>query len=218
LFNSEQYPELSYTPCENGFAAAIPGDFNNTFRCDNVDLYHFLPHSALGSNAGHGSSSWGWTSEDGREFVALGQYDGTAFAEISSEGKLIYLGRLPQYDSIGSNWREVRIVGDIMVVGSEAIKHGIQIFDMKKILELDPEAPHVFSQDDLESHWGLKYNSTDGSEVPFWDYLPVGRTHNVVVNHELKYAMAVGSVGGNETIRVRDNLPCKGGLIFLNLE
>ncbi|KAL2206179.1 hypothetical protein CC79DRAFT_856287 [Sarocladium strictum] len=218
LFNSEQYPELSYTPCENGFAAAIPGDFNNTFRCDNVDLYHFLPHSALGSNAGHGSSSWGWTSEDGREFVALGQYDGTAFAEISSEGKLIYLGRLPQYDSIGSNWREVRIVGDIMVVGSEAIKHGIQIFDMKKILELDPEAPHVFSQDDLESHWGLKYNSTDGSEVPFWDYLPVGRTHNVVVNHELKYAMAVGSVGGNETIRVRDNLPCKGGLIFLNLD
>lgn len=88
---------------------------------------------------------------------------------------------------------------------------------MKKVLDLDPASPTTFSQDDLESHWGLRYNSTDGSEVPFWDYLPVGRTHNVVVNHELKYAMAVGSVGGNETIRVRDNLPCKGGLIFLDL-
>jgi hypothetical protein len=33
---SSQYPELGYTKCENGFAAAIPGDVNNTFRCNNV--------------------------------------------------------------------------------------------------------------------------------------------------------------------------------------
>lgn len=90
-----------------------------------MDLHHFLPHSQLGSTEGRGSSSWGWTSEDGREIVALGQYDGTAFAEISSEGKLIYLGRLPQYDAIGSQWREVRVVGDLLIVGSEAIKHGM---------------------------------------------------------------------------------------------
>lgn len=103
---------------------------------------------------------------------------------------MVYLGRLPQYDDIGSRWREVRVVGDLLVVGSEAIKHGIQIFDMRKVLDLDPASPTTFTQDDLESHWGLKYNSTDGSEVPFWDYLPVGRTHNVVVNHELKYAFS----------------------------
>lgn len=34
--DSAQYPELGYTKCENGFAAAIPGDANNTFRCNNV--------------------------------------------------------------------------------------------------------------------------------------------------------------------------------------
>lgn len=34
--DSEQYPELGYTPCVDGFAAAIPGDANNTFRCSNV--------------------------------------------------------------------------------------------------------------------------------------------------------------------------------------
>jgi len=34
--DSSQYPELGYTKCENGFAAAIPGDKNNTFRCNNV--------------------------------------------------------------------------------------------------------------------------------------------------------------------------------------
>lgn len=91
---------------------------------------------------------------------------------------------------------------DYVVIGSEAINHGVQIFDMKKLLTLDPANPHTFSQDDLTGHW---------------NELPVGRTHNIVVNQELNYAMAVGSVGGNETIRVRDELPCRGGLIFLNM-
>ncbi|KAH7311336.1 hypothetical protein B0I35DRAFT_377428 [Stachybotrys elegans] len=204
MMESSQYPELGYTPCVNGFAAAIPGDDHNTFRCRNIDLYHFLSHAELGSWGGRGSSSWGWTSADGREIVALGQYDGTAFAEITSEGKLVYLGRLPQYDSIGSNWREIRIVGDIAVIGSEAIEHGVQFFDMKKVLDLDPTNPKNFTQDDLTGHW---------------DDLPVGRTHNIVVNHELNYAVAVGSVAGNATIRVRDPrlMPCRGGLIFLDI-
>lgn len=47
----------------------------------------------------------GWTSKDGREFVAIGQQDGAAFAEITKEGKLSYLGRLPQY-STPSTWYE----------------------------------------------------------------------------------------------------------------
>ncbi|KAH8730088.1 hypothetical protein GQ44DRAFT_747098 [Phaeosphaeriaceae sp. PMI808] len=200
--DSSKYPELSYTPCENGFAAAIPGDTNNTFRCNNIDLYHFLPHAALGSSQGQGSSSWGWTSADGREFVAIGQFDGTAFAEISSEGKLVYLGRLPQYDRIGSRWREIRVLRDYVVIGSEAINSGVQFFDMKKLLDLDPKNPKNFTQNDLTGHW---------------NELPVGRTHNIVVNEELNYAMAVGSVGGNETIRVRGDLPCRGGIIFIDM-
>jgi hypothetical protein len=38
LMNSALYPELGYTPCVNGFAEAIPGDVNNTFRCRNVSI------------------------------------------------------------------------------------------------------------------------------------------------------------------------------------
>lgn len=34
--DSSRYPELNYTPCKDGFAAAIPGDRNNTFKCNNV--------------------------------------------------------------------------------------------------------------------------------------------------------------------------------------
>jgi hypothetical protein len=74
--------------------------------------------------------SSGWTSDDGREFVAIGQQDGAAFAEVTKEGKLSYLGRLPQY-STPSTWREIRGQNNLMIIGSEAVDHGIQIFDMK---------------------------------------------------------------------------------------
>lgn len=55
-----------------------------------INLYHSLSHADLGSkHAGRGSSSWGWTAHDGREFTAIGQYDGTALADISKEGKFV---------------------------------------------------------------------------------------------------------------------------------
>jgi len=180
-----------------------------------MDLYHFRSHASLGSAVqGQASSSWGWTSADGREFVAIGQFDGTAFVEISSEGKMIYLGRLPTWDALGARWREIRVVKDLLVVGSEAFAHGIQLFDLTKLLTLDPANPTTFSQDDLASHWGV---TSQGNASEPWDKLPVGRTHNVVVNEELGYALAVGSVGGNVTTRVRENMPCNGGLIFLDI-
>lgn len=36
--DSSKYPELGHTPCVDGFAAAVPGDVNNTFKCNNVSL------------------------------------------------------------------------------------------------------------------------------------------------------------------------------------
>lgn len=194
LMNSALYPELGYTECNDGIAEAIKGDRNNTFRCSNADLYHFLSHADLGSAMGEGSSSWGWTSSDGREFVAIGQADGTAFVEITSKGKMIYLGRLPQY-SEPSIWREIRGYKNYMLIGSEAVGHGVQIFDMEKLLDVDPEEPVLFdAKGDLAGHF---------------NDLPVGRTHNVVVNEELGYAVSVGAAP-------RDSA-CKSGLIFIDL-
>ncbi|KAH7049178.1 hypothetical protein B0J12DRAFT_574275 [Macrophomina phaseolina] len=193
-FESAQYPELSYTPCVDGLAVAIEGDANNTFRCNNLDLVHFLSHADLGSNGGEGSSSWGWESPDGREFIAIGQSDGAAFAEISPEGKLIYLGRLPQY-SVPAIWREIRAYKNYMIIGSEAVGHNIQIFDMTKLLDVDPANPVVFSND--EDLTGL------------FTGLPIGRTHNVVVNEETNWAYAVGAQPRSDS--------CASGLIFIDL-
>lgn len=104
-----------------------------------IDFYSFLSHGQMGSakNQSEGSSSWGWTSPDGRELVAVGQSDGAAFVEISKEGKLLYLGRLPQY-STPAIWREIRGYKNYMVIGSEAVGHNIQVFDMTKV------GPHDF--------------------------------------------------------------------------
>lgn len=118
--------------CVNGVAEVISGDANNTFKCNKVDFYDFKSHSDLGSTAGEGSSSWGWTSPDGREFAIIAQADGAAFAEITSAGKLVYLGRLPQY-STQSIWRELRGYKNYVVIGSEASRHGVQIFDLTKV-------------------------------------------------------------------------------------
>ena len=159
-----------------------------------IDLYHFLPHSSLGSKLGFGSGSWGWTSKDGREFVAIGQRDGAAFAEISKEGKLIYLGRLPQY-SAPDQWRELRGHNDYVIIGSEAVNHGIQIFDWKKLLTIDPANPVTFSNDkDLAGHF---------------KGLPVGRTHNVVTNPAGNFIYSVGAAPRSHA--------CKSGIIFIDI-
>lgn len=99
-----------------------------------VDFYDFVSHANLGSKNGEGSSSWGWTSPTGREFVVIAQEDGAAFAEITSAGKLVYLGRLPQARGAATSiWREIRGYKNYMIIGSEASDHGVQIFDMSKV-------------------------------------------------------------------------------------
>lgn len=78
-----------------------------------------------------------------REFVAIGQSDGTAFAEIVgtgpwNEGKkagtLDYIGRLPYpKTSEPSTWKEIKSYKHYAVIGSEAPGHGVQLFDMYKV-------------------------------------------------------------------------------------
>jgi hypothetical protein len=119
--------------CQGRRPHIIVGRFLNRAKTKpQVDLHSFLSHAQLGSKGGQGSSSWGWTSPEGREFVAIGQVDGAAFVEINKEGQLVYLGRLPPV-SKPAIWREIRGFKDYMIIGSESEGHGIQVFDMKKV-------------------------------------------------------------------------------------
>ncbi|KAF9497470.1 hypothetical protein BDN71DRAFT_584882 [Pleurotus eryngii] len=173
VFNSARYSKIEdFTPCVNGTA--------NEFRCSNIDLYSFYSHADLGSKTGQGSSSWGWVHE-GREYIIIAQADGAAIAEVTADGKLDYLGRLPKTpEAATAIWRELRVLDHWLIVGSEAVNHHIQIFDLRKILEITPEQkPKTF--DPRTELTGL------------FKGLPVGRTHNIVINWDRGYIVSVGS-------------------------
>jgi choice-of-anchor B domain-containing protein len=201
VFDSTQYhtfsEESDYIACKDGIAALVPNDPVNTFRCQDLDLFDFKTHAQLGNSSGAGAGSWGWTSPEGREFVAIGQEDGTAFAEVNSRGKLVYLGRLAQYGKAPkSMWREIKGYSSYILIGSEALRHGIQIFDMSRLLDVNPSTPVLFdSVEDLTGFW------VEG--------LPMGRSHNVVTNEEMKYGVATG-------FQPRDG-PLSAGLVFFDL-
>ncbi|GIZ37933.1 hypothetical protein CKM354_000136100 [Cercospora kikuchii] len=182
--------------CRNGLAVAKEGDPLQTFRCKDTDLYDFKSHAELGGNNSSGSGSWGWTFGR-REFAAIGQSDGVAFAEVTRDGKLEYLGRLPQqHTALPSQWRELKTNGNYLVVGSEAVNHGVQFFDMRKLLTLSPRNPKTFDTRTDLTGW--------------FNELPAGRSHNVVVNEELNYVVAVGAQPRNDS--------CAAGLIFIDVK
>ncbi|KAM0273866.1 hypothetical protein ACHAQH_008198 [Verticillium albo-atrum] len=185
-----------------GTAVAEKGNPMQTFRCKNMDLYDFLNHNDMGGGEAdprfpnrRGSSIWGWLAPDGRQIALIGQHTGTAFVEVSDKGKMTYLGRLPSQDPIGSSWREIRVLKDFAIIGSEAVGHNIQIFDMKKVAAIDPAKPVKFDpKTDL---------------VGLFDDLPIGRAHNVVIDWDNEYAIAVGAQPRNQT--------CAAGMEYIDL-
>ncbi|KAH7303648.1 hypothetical protein B0I35DRAFT_383692 [Stachybotrys elegans] len=189
--------------CTNGVVEAIIGDPDQTYRCNNIDLYDYKTHEELGDGNSEGSGSWGWVHE-GREFIALGHTSGTAFAEVTKEGKLRYLGRLT---ATGQQviWREIKTLGDYLIVGSEGLGAGVQIFDLKNLLYLCSSRPRTFDPETYLTSW---FNDLTETPVGL-----VGRSHNVVANEESGWIAAVGSGG-----RPGRNDTCAGGIIFINVD
>ncbi|KAJ7344031.1 hypothetical protein DFH08DRAFT_871643 [Mycena albidolilacea] len=172
-----------YTPCVDGYAGK---DVNNTYMCRNLDLYSFTPHRDLGSPRMQlGNDIWGWSAtrtSDGvtREFGLIGQFDGTAFVEVLPTGQIAYLGRLPPQSGTAI-WRDIKVIGEHAYIGSEAFGHGIQVFDLKSLL--DPsllKSPKEFNIDTDLTAW-------------YYDGLPRGSSHNLVSHAEKNLIIAVGA-------------------------
>ena len=68
----------------------------------------------------------------------------------------------------GALWKEVRSYKHYMVIGSEMVNHGVQIFDMTKLLDIDPKDP-------------VKFDPVKDVTAHFTDLPGPGRSHNVVV-------------------------------------
>lgn len=119
----------------------------------------------------------GWTSKDGREFGVVCQTDGAAFIEVLKDGSMVYLGRINTASS-SALWRDAKIIGDMAYIVADVSKHGMQVFDMKKLLEADPKNPKVYAKEDLVTH-----------------FTGFGKAHNIVANEKTNLVFNVGGDG-----------------------
>ncbi|NHF60320.1 choice-of-anchor B family protein [Flavobacteriaceae bacterium TP-CH-4] len=169
-------PTTSFEPCENGMAGDYP--------CDGYDLLGQISLSSF--NATSGNDCWGWTdSTTGREYALMGLDNGTAFVDISDEGNLVYLGKLPTATQ-SSTWRDIKVYNDHAFIVSEAPGHGMQVFDLTRLRDVS-NPPETFTAD--------------------FRYDEFGNAHNIVINEETGFAYAVGTDtfdGGGHFVDLQD--------------
>ena len=61
----------------------------------------------------------------------MGLDDGTAFVDISVPDQPVYLGKLATA-TVPSSWRDVKVFQNHAFIVSEAVNHGMQVFDLTR--------------------------------------------------------------------------------------
>ncbi|HWC27687.1 MAG TPA: choice-of-anchor B family protein [Solirubrobacteraceae bacterium] len=172
-------------PSEPLFGLACSDGFAGPFPCRGVSLESFLPLSAIGG--GQGNDIWGWTDrQTGREYALMGKTTGTAFVDIATPDRPVYLGDLPshQQDREFAVWRDIKVYSDHAYVVADKAGHGMQVFDLTRLRGAGE--PRTWTED---AH-----------------YARFGNAHNIAINEETGFAYAVGTdtcAGGLHMIDIR---------------
>jgi choice-of-anchor B domain-containing protein len=189
--------------------SACIGRSASGYSCANVDMIAHLPlNSFVTTNTGkapkEANDVWGWTSSDGREFVIWGVYEGHFFFELidtndnGSVVPLLLLGFLPSTMKTGTMQHDMKVVGNFAYMGAEQEDHGMQIFDMRRLLTVDPKNDCVSQKYCQKLDWDRLYTGTTKYRV--------GNSHNIVVNEERNFVYIVGGTNG-----------CYGGLHIVDV-
>ena len=202
-------------PCSGGTATATMAGQPVAFACNGIDLMSYLPLSSMGGATNDGASgtgtaslatTWGWTDpQTGREYALLGRSDGTAFVDVTDPVNPVYVGRLrrpttrtdaPASSVAPSSWRELKVLGSVMAVVSEAAGAGMQTFDLT----------------------GLRAYA--GTPIEFAEtgrYTGFGRAHNVLVSEASGVAIATGMQGTQNANTTTPGAGCALGLHVVSL-
>lgn len=184
--------------CVNGKA----GKGKDAYQCNKVDLHGFLSHEDLGSVEKAGNDVWGWTSPSGREFGIVGQTDGVGFVEVLKNGNLEYLGRLDT-QTTATSWRDIKVIGHHAYIGAESENHGLQIFDLEKLLDVKP----------WWNPWFWKPKVFDKNKDLTALFTGFGASHNIVAHPEANMIYAVGGRSGANS----RNTTCAGGMFMVDV-
>lgn len=163
----------SQVPCEDGLAGQYP--------CSGIDLMSVRSFEELGGvGPGNGNDCWGWTFED-REFVLFGRSDGTSIVEITDPVNPVMIADIPTA-SVPSLWRDIKVIGDVAFIVSEAGEHGIQVVDLSQVPAMEPMGP----LGTLALYTGF------------------GGAHNIVANPEADFVYGVGTDTFNGGLHIVD--------------
>ena len=177
---------MDRVPCEGGQAGE--------YACMGVDLLAYVGMDELGSS--ETNDIWGWTDPElGNEIAMVSLFDGTSFVDITDPVNPVVLGKLDTHEgTLGSDWGDIKIFEDVAYIGSEAVDHGMQIFDLVTLRE----------------YYGQKAPAGTVRSIPEQlHYDGFGSSHNIVINEDTGFLYAVGSKtcdGGPHIVDIRQRL------------
>jgi len=175
-----------HAPCVRGEADGFP--------CHRVDLLSYFWMEEIGGSQvvgqGRGSDVWGWEDPaTRREYVIAGRENGTAFVDITDPKRPVYLANLPSASPQNVIWRDIKVYEDHAFIVSEALNHGMQVFDLTQLRSIDRSAAPV-------------------NVAATAHYTGFGRAHNLNINEETGYAYAVG---------IREGIDCDHGMHMMDI-
>ena len=161
-------PETSLTAdCVEGMAGPYP--------CDGLDLKGTVLLPALGGPAGN--DIWGWSDrKTGRDYAIMGTTNSVGFVDVTKATQPKTVATMPTAGTPDYVlWRDVKVDGNHLFVVAEVTGAGMQVFDLRRLRKIDPDAP------------------TPEIVEPDAHYTRISNTHNISVNERTDYAYAVGS-------------------------
>lgn len=176
---------FAQTPCENGKSAG--------YDCNQIEYLASLDNGQLSGTSGvQGNDIWGWTDpSSGKEYVLMGQTNGTVFVDISNPTSPNIIGRLSSQTGNASSWRDVKVYNNhAFIVADNNTGHGMQVFDLTRLRSVNNPV-EMFSADAV-------YNG-------------VSSAHNIVINEETGFAYIVGARGASNNCG-------QGGLHIVNIQ
>lgn len=161
----------------------------------NVQLSKAMDLRKGAVRARRGNDIWGWTDPlTNKEYIIMGLNNKSAFVDVTDPNNPIHLADLKTATS-SSNWRDMKIYKNYVFIVSEAWRHGMQVFDMRRLRTMDGKSVVRVNADAR--------------------YRGFGNAHNIFINEDTGFAYAVGTStcdGGLHIMDIKDPLNAK----FLN--
>ncbi|MEE8603631.1 choice-of-anchor B family protein [Euzebya tangerina] len=189
--------------CVEGEATVTVDTATEVFACNNVDLLGHVSPGDLGFS--FVNDIWGWTDgETGKDYALIGGIEGTTFVDFSDPTAPVVLGQLPTATATNSPfWRDIKVYADHAFVVSEDLGHGMQVFDLTQLRDVDPAAaPVTFTETAL-------YTGTSSE--------PVGSSHNIAINTDSGFAYIVGTRSCGDDGAIENAPESNGGLHMVDI-